>query len=71
MKYVVEQSEGGNIIIASEWTDKAQAIQSFHSVCSSLWAESSVTQATVKLFDEKLDVVDGKIEIIDKSLGAI
>lgn len=71
MKYVVEQSEGGNIIIVAEHTDKAQAIQSFHSVCSALWAESSVTQATVKLFDEKLDVVDGKIEIIDKSLGAI
>ena len=68
MKYVVMQSVGGNTIIKSEWTDKIKAKQAFHDTCKLLYADADTQKATVSILDEKLDVVDGKKEFIDKTV---
>ncbi len=60
MKYAVIQCVDGVYTIASEHSDKDQAIIAFFGVASALHGESSITVARVNLVDENLYVVDGR-----------
>ena len=64
MKYAVVTVVDGNFLIRSEWSNKNSAIQAFHSLCAALIGDIGFTHAMVKVLDENLDTVDGKIEYI-------
>ena len=68
MKYDVIQNANGTTTVVSTWDDnKPRAFQAFHHQCELLYSDKYTTKATVKVLDENLDVVDGKIEYIDKT----
>lgn len=62
MKYAVMKCANGNFTVASEWTEKEQAIVNFHSACTTLWSAADVEHATVAVVDEKFSTY--KIEFI-------
>lgn len=64
MKYAVVTVVDGNFLIRSEWSNKNSAIQAFHSLCAALIGDIGFTHAMVKVLDENLDTVDGKMEYI-------
>lgn len=64
MKYAIVTVVDGNFLIRSEWSNKNSAIQAFHSLCSALIGDIGFTHAMVKVLDENLDTVDGKMEYI-------
>lgn len=67
-KYDVVQKVAGNITVVSTWDDdKNGAKQAFHNTCKNLYADKDTTKAVVKIFDDNLDVLDGMIEVIDKT----
>lgn len=63
-KYAVITVVDGNFLIRSEWGNKESAIQSFHSLCAALIGDTGFSTAMVKVLDENLDTVDGKMEYI-------
>ena len=63
-KYAVITVVDGNFLIRSEWGNKDSAIQSFHSLCAALIGDTGFTHAMVKVLDENLDLVEGKMEYI-------
>ena len=63
-KYAVITVVDGNFLIRSEWGSKESAIQSFHSLCAALIGDTGFSTAMVKVLDENLDTVDGKMEYI-------
>lgn len=63
-KYAVITVVDGNFLIRSEWGNKESAIQSFHSLCAALIGDMGFSTAMVKVLDENLDTVDGKMEYI-------
>lgn len=68
MKYDVIQNANGITTVVSSWDDnKNGAFQAFHNQCRLLYSDAETTKATVKVMDENLDVVDGKIEYINKA----
>ena len=69
MTYDVVQKVNGNMVVVSSWTDnRSGAIKAFHDRCALLWADTETTNAVVKLFDDNMDVVEGKMEIINKTV---
>ena len=65
MKYAIATVINGNFKIQSEHgEDKQAALVAFHGTCQSLWNEQDVERAMVKILDEQLDCVDGKMELI-------
>lgn len=64
MKYAVVTVVDSNFLIRSEWNNKNSAIQAFHSLCAALIGDIGFTHAMVKVLDENLDTVDGKMEYI-------
>lgn len=64
MKYAVVTVVDGNFLIRSELGNKESAIQSFHSLCAALIGDTGFSTAMVKVLDENLDTVDGKMEYI-------
>ena len=64
MKYAVVTVVDGNFLIRSEWSNKGSAIKAFHSLCAALYGDSGFSKAMVKVLDENLDTVDGKMEYI-------
>lgn len=64
MRYSVITVVDGNFLIRSEWGSKESAIQSFHSLCAALIGDTGFSKAMVKVLDENLDTVDGKMEYI-------
>lgn len=67
MKYDVVQNANGTTTVVSSWDDnKNGAFQAFHHQCELLYSDGQTTKATVKVLDENLNVVDGKIEYINK-----
>ena len=62
MKYAIVKTVNGAFTIDSEWNeDINQAIVQFHSVCKTLWNESTVERATVAIVDDDLNpYVNGK-----------
>ena len=66
-KYDVVQKVNGNLTIVSTWEDnKNGAKQSFHDRCKLLYADTETPSGVVAILDDNLDVVDGKIEFINK-----
>lgn len=70
MKYAVVTVVDGNFLIRSEWSNKNSAIQAFHSLCAALIGDIGFTHAMVKVLDENLDTVNGKIEYIEHEPAA-
>lgn len=71
MKYAVIKVVNGNFAISTEHgTDKQAAIIAFHNLCAALWNDTSKVDATVKIVDERLDTVDGKVEFISHDAKA-
>jgi len=65
MNYAIARTVNGIFSIASEHGDNLQsALVAFHSQCQALWNEESVLTATVKIVDENLETVMGKVESI-------
>lgn len=64
MKYFVTTVSNGTFEMKSEWTDKEKAIVAFHQKCASLHNTADVKKGVVKILDDQLDVVDGKMEVI-------
>ena len=60
MKYAVIQCVDGVYSIASEHSNKDQAVIAFFGVAAALHGEASITEARVNLVDENLYVVDGR-----------
>ena len=68
-KYDVVQKVNGNLVVVSTWDDnKNGAKQSFHDRCKLLYADKDTTTGVVAILDDNLDVVDGKIEYINKEV---
>lgn len=65
MKYSLIQCVNGNFSIVSEHgNNKQAALVAFHDICKTLWNASDAYTAMVKIVDENLDCVDGKMEYI-------
>lgn len=68
MKYSLVQCVNGNFSIVSEHGDNKQAaLVAFHNRCMILWNAPDVVTGMVKILDEQLDTVDGKMEYITHS----
>lgn len=66
MRYSLISVTDGNFLVRSEWSDKESAFKAFHGLCAALYNDSSFHTAMVKVMDENLDCVDGKMEYIVK-----
>jgi len=65
MKYSLVTVINGNFSVATEYGDnKHAAFIGFHNTAASLWNAQDVVTAMVKVLDENLDCVDGKMEYI-------
>ena len=65
MKYSLIQCVNGNFTVVSEHgNDKQAALVAFHDRCKILWNAPDAYTAMVKIVDENLDCVDGKMEYI-------
>ena len=67
MEYTVLSNTDGNIIIRAEHIkDKESAIKSFHHWCEIIMDDKSFEYGMIKLMDENLDCVEGKMELINR-----
>lgn len=65
MRYAVIECNNGNFSVKTEHGENKQAaLVAFHDRCKVLWNAPDVITAMVKLVDENLDTVDGKMEYI-------
>lgn len=63
-RFAIVTCTDGNFLVRSEWGDKASAFKAFHSLCAALWNDTGFSTAMVKVVDENLDTVEGKMELI-------
>lgn len=67
MKYsILTCTDGNNVVRAEGITDRESAIKSFHHWCELLIDDQSFTYGMIKLMDENLDTVEGKMELINR-----
>lgn len=67
MKYsIIACTDGNNKIEAEGITDLESAKKSFHHWCELLIDDKSFTYGMIKLMDENLDTVEGKMELINR-----
>ena len=65
MKYSLIACTNGNFAVKSEHGENKQAAMvAFHKLCETYWNAPDVTSAMIKVVDENLDTVDGKMEYI-------
>lgn len=64
MRYSVIKNINGAFTVDSEFTDFDKSKVKFHDVCKNLWNAKDVIKATVCIFDENMNVVDGYRELI-------
>ena len=65
MKYAVITVTNGNFAVKSEHGENKQAaLVAFHQLSAAYWNAPDVTTAMIKVVDENLDTVDGKMEYI-------
>ena len=65
MRYALVQCVNGSFSVVSEHgSNKQAAIVAFHDRCKILWNAPDVITGMVKVVDENLDCVDGKMEYI-------
>lgn len=69
MKFIVISVTDGNFLIRSEHDTKEKAFTAFHNLCGLLLADSSMAgkKGMVRVLDENLDTVEGKMEFIDRT----
>ena len=71
MKYAIVKIVNGAFSIDSEWNNNIQgAIVKFHSVCGTLWNETTVETATVEIIDNQGNVAQGYKEFIHQEVTA-
>lgn len=67
MKYsIITCTDGNNIVRAEGITDLESAKKTFHHWCELLMDDKSFTYGMIKLMDENLDCVEGKMELINR-----
>lgn len=67
MKYaIISNTDGNNLIRQEGITDKESAIKSFHHWCEIIMDDKSFEYGMIKLMDENLDTVEGKMELINR-----
>jgi len=65
MKYAIVACTNGNFAVKSEHGENKQAaLVAFHQLSATYWNAPDVTTAMIKVVDENLDTVDGKMEYI-------
>ena len=65
MKYAIVACTNGNFAVKTEHGENKQAAMvAFHKLCETYWNAPDVTTAMIKVVDENLDTVDGKMEYI-------
>lgn len=68
MKYAVIKVVNGNFTVDSEgYTDMNAAKVSYHGLCQALWNASDVQTASVVIVNEKLSILPGYLESINKT----
>lgn len=69
MRYAVVTCTNGAFLIRTEHSDKESAFAAFHSLCATLYKDASMAgkKGMVKVLDENLDCVEGKLELIDRT----
>lgn len=68
MKYALIQVSNGSFSVVSEHgQDKQAAFVAFHDMCRILWNAPDVIKAVVEVVDDNLNIVEGKIELIEHS----
>ena len=67
MKYaIISNTDGNNTIRQEGITDRETAIKSFHHFCEIIMNDKSFEYGMIKLMDENLDCVEGKMELINR-----
>lgn len=68
-KYIVISCTDSNYLIRSEHNTKEKAFAAFHNLCGLLLTDASMAgkKGMVRVLDENLDTVEGKMEFIDRS----
>lgn len=67
MKYaIITNTDGNNVVRAEGITDKESAFKQFHHWCELLFNDDSFTYGVIKVLDENLDCVEGKMELINR-----
>lgn len=65
MKYAIVACTNGNFAVKTEHGENKQAaLVAFHQLSAAYWNAPDVTTAMIKVVDENLDTVDGKMEYI-------
>ena len=65
MEYaVISVTDGNNVVRAEHIANIEDARKTWHHWCELLISDSSFTKGMVKLVDENLDLVEGKMEYI-------
>ena len=65
MRYSVIACTNGNFAVKTEHGENKQAaLVAFHQLSATYWNAPDVTTAMIKVVDENLDTVDGKMEYI-------
>lgn len=69
MRFIVISVTDGSFLIRSEHDTKEKAFTAFHNLCGLLFADSSMAgkKGMVRVLDENLDTVEGKMEFIDRT----
>lgn len=63
---IITCTDGNNIVRAEGITDRESAFKQFHHWCELLIDDKSFTYGMIKLLDENLDTVEGKLELINR-----
>ena len=68
MEYsILTCTDGNNTVRAEHIKDKDTAFKTFHHWCELLFNDNSFTKGMVKVLDENLDTVEGKLKLILKT----
>ena len=62
--YIITITDGNLVVRVEKTTDLETAKQNFHHWCELLISDKSFSKGMVKLLDENLDCVEGKMEFI-------
>lgn len=62
--YIVTITDGNLVVRAEKMTNLETAKQNFHHWCELLISDNSFSTGMVKLLDDNLDCVEGKMEFI-------
>ena len=63
---IITCTDGNNVVRAEGITDRESAIKSFHHWCESIINDKTFEYGMIKLLDENLDTVEGKMELINR-----